>query len=67
MECNRSHVRMIASHVFLINLWSAIVRTCERLQAFLIFNLIFGVQSFVRANDCKSSHISFLDCNRSHV
>ena len=56
-------MRTIASHL-IFHFWTAIVRTYERLQAFF---LIFGVQSFVRANDCKSSHISFSDCNCSHV
>ena len=83
VNCNHSHIRTIASHVFLITfwdcnclyvwtiashlifcLWTAIVRTYKQLQA---ISLIFGVQSFVRANDCKSSHILFLDCNCSHI
>src|SRR5258705_4075386 len=66
LECNRSHVRTIASQMFLFYFWSAIVRTYERLQAKFYF--ISGVQSFARTNDCKSNvFILFLECNRSYV
>src|SRR5882724_9561848 len=53
LECNRSHVRTIASQMFLFYFWSAILRTYERLQAKFYF--ISGVQSFARTNDCKSN------------
>src|SRR5258705_494 len=53
LECNRSHVRTIASQMFLFYFWSAILRTYERLQ--VKFYFISGVQSFARTNDCKSN------------
>src|SRR5258705_495 len=66
LECNRSHVRTIASQMLLFYFWSAIVRTYERLQAKFYF--ISGVQSFARTNDWKpNAFILFLEFNRSYV
>jgi hypothetical protein len=48
---------------FFRNFWTAIIRTYKRLQA--MFYFICGVQLFIHANNCKSSHI--LDCNHLHV
>ena len=65
LECNHSYMQTIASHLIFC-LWTAIVCMYERLQVMFIL-FYCGVQPFVHANDCKSSHILFLDCNRSHV
>ena len=43
LECNRSHVRTIASQILFIYFWSAIICTYEQLQAMSYF--IFGVRS----------------------
>ena len=43
---------------FFRNFWTAIICTYKWLQA--MFYFICGVQLFVHANDCKSSHILFL-------
>ena len=68
VDCNHLYVWTIASHLIFC-FWTAIVCTYKQLQAmFFFFNC--GVQSFVHANDCKSSHIlsfEFMDCNCSHV
>src|SRR5882762_3942733 len=47
LECNRSHVRTIASQIFLFHFWSAIVRTYERLQVKFLFLFL----------ECNRSHV----------
>src|SRR5258705_488974 len=48
LECNRSHVRTIASQMFLFYFWSAIVRTYERLQVKFLFLFLECNRSYVR-------------------
>src|SRR5258705_187540 len=48
LECNRSHVRTIASQMFLFYFWSAIVRTYERLQVKFLFLFQECNRSYVR-------------------
>ena len=54
LECNRSYVRTIASHIGLdFDFRHSIVRTYEWLQL-MSYIFICGVQSFVCAHNCKS-------------
>src|SRR5882724_6686643 len=48
LECNRSHVRTIASQMLLFYFWSSIVRTYERLQVKFLFLFLECNRSYVR-------------------